>query len=145
MVLAQTGTSRQAGNGDFFLRSSGKALLTKINKGIIWWISSVRKPLTDIHVTVVISDKGDVLENKCVPAPMSLAFALFKGCFVLYSIRPAHRQYRRFCRWQPAKCRGFLTSPRGTISTHRDRHDKEAFIPLGHRSGAKCLRHGRRL
>jgi hypothetical protein len=79
MVLAQTGTSRQAGNGDFFLRSSGKALLTKINKGIIWWISSVRKPLTDIHVTVAISDKGDVLEypHRCLWHLLSSRGVLF--------------------------------------------------------------------
>jgi hypothetical protein len=88
MALAQTGTSRPAGNGVLFFRSSGKALLTEINKGIIWWISSVlvRKPLTDIHVAVANSDKGAVVENKCVPAPMSLAFVLFKGSRVFCTI-----------------------------------------------------------
>src|ERR1700730_6208456 len=44
-----------------------------------------------------------------------------------------------------AHYRDGLTSPRGTISTQRDRHDKEAFVPVGHRSGTERLRHGGRL
>jgi hypothetical protein len=115
----------------------------EINKGIIWWISSVlvRKPLTDIHVAVAILDKGDVVESKCVPHKCLwyLLSSRGVGCFVLCSLRSAHRQYRRLCRRQPAQCRDFLTSPRGTISTHGDRHDKEAFVPVGHRSGAERL------